>query len=548
MLGFVYHMREFWRLYVVEILFFIASLILINHLYGVSIEKHSFYTAKAESQYNAHKQLEPRGIISFSSKDNPYIPAAVNEKISYIYVAPSEVTSADQGKFLKTVIPLFTLSEDDWNEKLGDKKSHYDPVELNPTPDIVKRVKELKLRGLYVGERLKRSYPNKELAASVLGFVSDPYNNPLGQYGIEEAYQRVLGDIDNPSDLILTIDYNIQQKGEQVLDGLMKEWKAESAALIVEDPKTGKILAMGQKPGFDPNSYTDFSLKSFMNQNISSVYEPGSVFKALTYASALDVGKITPEMTYYDSGTLTLSGYTINNWDKKAHGVTTMVGVLENSLNTGAAFIERTLGHDLFLAYVKNFGFGAKAGIDLPGEVGGNVNNLKGFKDLHFATASFGQGISVTPIQLISAMSTIGNKGVLMKPYLVDTILHSDGTIEVTEPKMGRKILGEETAKKTVDALVSVVNHGHVGVVPGYRVAGKTGTAQIPSANGKYDEAAYIHSFFGFAPADNPKFIVLIKLVRPIGAPLSGMTVVPAFREFTKFLLDYYQILPDQKQ
>jgi len=543
MLRFVYHFKESWRLYFVEIIFFIVSLFLLNHIYNISIEKHAQYSARAMAQIEAGKEAEPRGTISFFTRDRRSVPAAVNEKIPFIYIAPAEIKEADRDRVLRTIAPLFALSSDEWIEKLEDSKSLFDVIDHNPTPETIKTIKSLKLRGVYVGERLKRFYPNRELGASVLGYVADEYNTPKGQYGVEEAYQKQLGDPYRPADITLTLDYNIQQKGEQALDDLMKDWKAEAATLIVEDPKTGAILAMAQKPGFDPNTYGNASIKTFLNQNISSVYEPGSVFKALTFASALDVGKITPETTYRDTGSLSLGGYTIRNWDKKSYGTQTMVQVLENSLNTGAAFIEKQLGPDLFLKYVKDFGFGAKTKISLPGEVVGNINNLKGFEQLHFATASFGQGIAVTPLQLITAMSAIANKGILMKPYVVDRLEYDDGTIEITQPSVARKVLSEDTAKKSVNALVSVVNHGKIGAVLGYRVGGKTGTAQIPSSRGGYEEA-YIHSFVGFAPADDPKFIILIKLVRPVGAPLSGMTVVPAFRELTKFLLDYYSIPP----
>jgi len=546
MLRFVYYFKESWRLYFVEILFFIASLFLLNHIYGISIEKHTQYSARAMAQIDAKKELEPRGTISFYTRDRRSIPAAINEKAPFIYIAPTEIKEADRDRVLKMVAPLFALSSDEWIEKLEDSKSQFNIIDLNPTPETIKKIKSFKLRGVYVGERLKRSYPNKELGASVLGYVTDEYNTPRGQYGVEEAYQKQLGNPDRPANITLTLDYNIQQKGEQILDDLMKDWKAEAATLIVEDPKTGAILAMAQKPGFDPNVYGTVPLKMFLNQNISSVYEPGSIFKALTFASALDVGKIAPETTYRDMGSLSLSGYTIRNWDKKSYGIQTMVQVLENSLNTGAAFMEKRLGPDLFLRYVKDFGFGAKTKIGLPGEVGGNINNLKGFEQLYFATASFGQGVAVTPIQLITAMSAIANKGVLMKPYIVDRLEYGDGTIEITQPSMVRRVLGEDTAKKSVDALVSVVNHGKIGAVSGYRVGGKTGTAQIPSSKGGYEEA-YIHGFVGFAPADDPRFIILIKLVRPVGAPLSGMTVVPTFRELTKFLLDYYSISPTHK-
>ncbi|MBI5153010.1 MAG: penicillin-binding protein 2 [Parcubacteria group bacterium] len=540
---FVHHFRESWRLYLVEILFFIASTFLVNHIYGISIEKHVQYSAKAASQYNAQKETEPRGSISFETRDRLLIPAAINEKKPFVYIAPAEIKDADRDRVLTSVASIFPLSSDVWIEKMEDSRSHFSIIELNPSQEAVKKIKGLKLRGVYVGERLKRFYPNKELGASILGFVTDEYNTPTGQYGVEEVAQEQLGNFYRPADVVLTIDYNIQQKGEQMLDDLMKEWKAKAATLIVEDPKTGAILAMAQKPGFDPNAYGEASLKSFLNQNISSMYEPGSVFKALTFAGAIDAGKVKPETTYYDTGILSMSGYTIRNWDKKSYGTQTMIGVLENSLNTGAAFIEKQLGPDLFLKYVKDFGFGAKTEIDLPGEVVGNIKNLKGFEQLHFATASFGQGIAVTPLQLITAVSAIANKGKLMKPHIIDRFEYSDGVIKVIQPKVTRTVLSEEAAEKTVDALVSVVNHGKIGAVSGYRVGGKTGTAQIPSSRGGYEEA-YIHSFVGFAPADDPKFTILIKLVRPVGAPLSGMTVVPAFRELTKFLLDYYSIQP----
>lgn len=539
------HLQEFWRLYFVEVVFFVLSFVLINHLYGISIEKNQFYTARARSQYDAQKEIKPRGKISFSSR-NLVVPAAINEKIPFIFISPADVKPEAQDEFVQKAKPLFSLSEAEWNEILEDKRSQYHEIELEPTPEMVRRAKELKLKGLYVGEKLRRIYPKKDFAGGVLGFVTDPLNYPVGQYGVEQAFQDKLGDPAFPADIVLTLDYYIQQEGERVLDTLMKDWKAESATLIVQDPSTGAILAMAQKPGFDPNLYNEFSYEKFLNQSVASVYEPGSVFKALTFASALDAGRITPKTTYEDTGSLSLDGYTIKNWDKKAHGLVTMVEVLENSLNTGAAFIERKLGHDLFFKYVKDFGFGGKTGIELPGEVSGNVNNLKGFREVHFATASFGQGISVTPLQLISAMSAIANNGKLMKPYVVDRFEYPDGSVERISPKVVRKVLDDETARKTIDALVSVVDHGRVGAVPGYHVGGKTGTAQIPSSNGKYDEDAYIHSFVGFAPAEKPKFIVLIKLTRPVGAPLSGMTVVPAFREFTKFLLDYYQIPPNK--
>lgn len=517
-----------------------------SHLYDVSIAKHDYYSVKAASQYDAHQAAEPRGVISFSSKTNYLIPAAVNKEIPYIYAAPAEVTVEHKKDFVDAVETILHRSSGEATALLDDSHSFFNILEESPSPELVAQVQNANVQGLHVGNRLMRYYPNNTLAANVLGFVADMYNNPHGQYGIEEEYQTTLGDKTNPADLVLTIDYNIQQEGESILDQLMQTWKADSGTVIVEEPSTGAILAMAQRPSFNPNTYSNFPVKNFLNQNISDVYEPGSVFKAITFASALDAGKITPETTYVDTGALTMSGYTIRNWDLKAYGMQTMVQVLQNSLNVGAAFIERQLGPDLFLRYVKEFGFGTDTGIDLPGEAAGNLYNLKGFEPLYFATASFGQGISVTPLQLIMGISALANHGILMKPYMVSSILYNDGTSKEIAPQEVKRVVSEDTAKKSVDALVSVVEHGIIGEVPGYRVAGKTGTAQIPSPKGGYEPNAYTDDYVGFAPADHPRFVILIKLVRPIGAPLSGATVVPAFRDFTKFLLDYYNIPPDQ--
>jgi len=253
-------------------------------------------------------------------------------------------------------------------------------------------------------------------------------------------------------------------------------------------------------------------------------------------AAGIDSEKITPETKYYDPGSITYNGYTIKNWDLKSHGWITMTETIEQSINTGAAFAERQTGHEKFYDYLLNFGFSDKTDISLPGELLGNLRNLTGnTREINFATASFGQGVSVTPVQLIGAISAIANGGNLMRPYFLDS----------EQPKIVRRVISEKAARQVSEMMVSAVNKAVIAHINGYNIAGKTGTAQVPDLiNGGYTNQV-INTYVGFAPAYNPKFAILFKLNRPKGAPLAGLTVVPAFREMAEFIINYYNIPPD---
>jgi len=433
---------------------------------------------------------------------------------------------------------------------LSKKDSLYEPLVKKATQEQVDFINKNGFSGVDVIYESSRFYPLKKTGAQILGYVSSNEPGWKGLYGAELFYNDELNgkiggnsgglknDYENKGkDIFLTIDRNIQVQAEEVLDGLIDKFEAEGGTVIVEDPKTGKILALANNPTFDPNAYGKFEPANFMNPGVQSIYEPGSIFKVITMASGLDSGKITPDTAFVDKGSLTLNGKTIKNWDLKAHGKVTMTNVIEQSINTGAAFAEKILGHDAFYDYLVKFGFNEKTKIDLPGEVVGSLNPLRNNpRDINFATASFGQGISVTPIRLISAIAAIANGGVLMKPYL---------NIE-SKPEVASKIISAEASREVVDMMVSAVDKAEIARIKGYTVAGKTGTAQIPDfKRGGYSKE-YIHTYVGFAPAYDPKFIVLIKLDKPKGVSLlAGATVVPAFRDFSQFILNYYNISPD---
>jgi cell division protein FtsI (penicillin-binding protein 3)/stage V sporulation protein D (sporulation-specific penicillin-binding protein) len=316
------------------------------------------------------------------------------------------------------------------------------------------------------------------------------------------------------------------------------------------DPSTGAVLAMCNAPVFDANDYSNVEdIETYINSAVSDQYEPGSVFKPLAMAAALDMGAVTPSTTYEDTGEVKIDSYTIRNSDLKANGIQTMTNVLELSLNTGAIFSVQQIGNENFYKYVQKFGFGEKTGIELEGENNGNISSLATFRDIYAATASYGQGITVTPIQLISAYAAAVNGGKLMKPYVVEKIIKENGFEVKTEPEIVRQVISAETSRVLRAMLVSVVKKGHAAraQIQGYFVGGKTGTAQIAKTNGVgYDASRHNDTFIGFTPVDNPKFVVLTKINDPKDAAWAESTAVPLFGEIGKFLVDYYQIPPDE--
>ncbi|HVZ11288.1 MAG TPA: penicillin-binding protein 2 [Candidatus Paceibacterota bacterium] len=428
-----------------------------------------------------------------------------------------------------------------------------------------------------------RYYPARSLAASVLGFFGYNSQGRAGQYGIEAYFDSELAgraaapakksdgqpihgfwniikhyvssisigntnpdDISaRPADVVLTVDRNIQTFAEQALDKVLKKWNASGGTVIVQDPQTGKILAMADEPTFDPNAYSDSPPQNYLNKNVQQMFEPGSSFKPITMAMGLDLGKVTPDTTYTDPGVVTIAGKQIHNFDNQAHGTVSMTTVLEKSLNTGAMFVEDLVGDDNFLNYAINFGFGQKTGIDLPGEVPGDIANLYSGRKINAATASFGQGIAVTPIQLITAYSAIANGGKLMKPYVVDRVIYEGGREEVTQPEVVSIPISQKTSDKLKTMLVSVVNNGFDKArIKGYDIAGKTGTAQIADGHGGYEDGVFIHDFLGFAPANDPKFVILIKMDRPQGITFASDSLSSTFRDIAQYLINYYNIPP----
>lgn len=506
---------------------------LVFKIYNLQVKRGDYYSARAAARGQENNFLDPnRGNIYFTDKNGGKIPAAINKEYPTIFVVPKEIQ--DITETVERLAPIVGLEKTKLAAMLGKSNDGYELLVNKATDEQAAKIKELAVKGVYLENENFRFYPFDSLAAQLLGFIGPNEGNSglSGRYGLEFYHNEFL----KKQDLYLTIDRNIQSQAEKILKSVIGKYKAAGGTVIVQEPKTGKILALGNYPNFDPNSYFKSSLKAFLNPAVQSVYEPGSVFKVITMAAGIDSGKITPETRYYDSGSVTLNGKTIKNWDSKAHGSVTMTNVIEQSINTGATFAERKTGHDIFYNYLVNFGFDQPTGANLPGEVAGSLKNLqKTNRDINFATAAFGQGVSVTPLALINAISAIANDGILMRPFL----------IEGTEPEAVREVISKDAADQVTDMMTSAVKKAELAQVPNYKIAGKTGTAQIPDfQRGGYSDE-FIHSYTGFAPASDPKFSILIKVDKPKGAPLAGATVVPAFRELAEFILNYYNISPD---
>lgn len=512
-------------------------------LYQLQIQKNQAFFNKVQAREELASRLElRRGQIFFTDRYNKSVVVAFNKDRPIIFAAPREIQSdKDLNLFSGSLASVVGISEEALKSKiLGKPKSAFEVLVKEPTEDQIKSVKDLKtklkLKSVDIQNQQYRYYPFEASASHLIGFVgvNEEHDRPLGLYGLEKFYDSTLS---KGEDLFLTIDKNIQAQAEQILLNLVQRFEAAGGTIVVEEPITGKILALVNEPSFDPNEYGKSPIKNFLNPAAQYIYEPGSVFKPLTMAAGIDSGVLTPETAFVDTGSVILNGKKIQNWDLKAHGRVTMTNVIEQSINTGAIYAEKLIGNQKFLEYVKKFGFGKKTGIDLPDETTGSIKNLekKDARAIDFATASFGQGTAATPLQLISAFSSLANGGLLMRPYV---------NAELKPEVLGRTV-GEETAKKVAAMMESAVVKARVAAIPEYRVAGKTGTAQIPNfKTGGYTEE-FIHTFIGFAPVSQARFAISIKLEKP-NATLAGLTVVPAFNELARYIINYYNIPPDQ--
>ncbi len=564
------------RLALVRLLFVGFLLAITVRLFDLQIVKREAFSVQASEQHELEAELQPqRGEVFVQDvfdADGTY-PVAVNQSLNLVFAVPSAVT--DPAKAAEQLAPVLGLEAGELQSKLEKQDDPYEPLQHAASDETADKVNELGLAGIRTAPEVVRYYPDGRRFSHVLGFVGYVNERKQGQYGIEQYWEQdlagragrilaergaggdilTLGEKDiepavDGASLVLTLDKDIQRVACEALERGTQAHGAIGGSVVVMDPATGAVKALCSTPGFDPNQYSEVEdAGTYLNPAVSVPYEPGSVFKAITMAAALDAGAVTPETTYFDSGEVVIGPNTIRNSDLKAHGVQTMTQVLEQSLNTGAIFAMRQVGAKAFSSKVRDFGFGQVTRIELPHEQPGNLRSLTEKQEIYAATASFGQGITVTPLQLASAFGAIANRGRLMQPYLVQEVRRSDGSVERTEPTFVRQVISPQTSATLSAMLVQVVEQGHGkrAGVKGYYVAGKTGTAQVPLTDrAGYDPTKTIGSFVGFAPVGAPKFVAIVKVAEPKGVVFAESSAAPIFGEVAKFLLEYYQVPPER--
>ncbi len=548
-----------------SILFFIVG----ARLFQLQVLDYERYALLAKQQHSFYKPQEPaRGKILVKDYfSDQTFTLATNEKKGMVFAIPQNVIFP--GEVALKLAPILDISEDEIYKKVVNREEVYVILKRKLDREVIKKIEELDLEGIVTEWENWRFYPEDSLAANVLGFVDFEGN---GQYGIENYFNDLLKgypgfikaekdvfgrpvipasyqyvEAERGADIVLTINRDIQYQAEKILKETVWRHGADSGNVIVMDPKTGKILAMANYPTFNPNNYEKTPVERFVNSNISHLWEPGSIFKPITISSALDAGKVNLETTYNDRGSVQVGGRLIHNALGRAYGISNMTDVLRLSLNCGAVFVEQQLGGKLFYQYLQKFGLGTLTGIELQGEVSGDLKPFSKLSEGDLARMSFGQAIAITPLQMIQSIAAIANDGKLMKPYIVDEIIFANGKREKTQPQVIASVISPQAAKITTGMMVQVVEAGHgtQAKVSGYKIAGKTGTAQVPKEDGLgYDPYKTVGSFVLFAPADDPKFVILVKIDNPKGVQWAESTAAPAAGKLASWILTYMQIPP----
>lgn len=550
-----------YRLHIVFTFFCLLLSIIVVRLFYVQVLASDSFSS---NDYLRTVRITPlRGIITDRNEE----PIVVNETRYILFAEPKVLENKDLT--IRQLDETLHIGEATLEAKLKSDKS-WIALAKDVSEDQKQSVERLNIHGLGFDETSRRFYPEASLAAHLTGFVGkDQDGDGIGYFGVEGYYNKdleglpgilkterdvlgrpiVIGTQDklrgeNGRRIVLTIDKSTQVIAKMKLKKGLEKYKAQSGCVTVADPFTLEILAMTCLPDFDPVAYRDFDEKVFKNPIISNAFEPGSIFKPLIVAAALEEKVIKPNDTFDEDGPVKIGGYYIRTWDDKYHGKTTMTRVLETSSNVGMVYIGGKLGNDKIKKYITEFGFGRTTDIDIQGEVPSYIKPK--WYPIDYATATFGQGIAVTQIQMVAAFSSIINGGWLMQPHVVKSLTSENGEKQEILPKKIKRIVSDRTSTEIKEMLRATVKHGeaHWKVPDGYEMGGKTGTAQI-ALEGSYDASKTYASYIGFAPVKKPAFIVLVTLNQPETSQWASETAAPLFFEIAKDLLVEYNIAPD---
>ncbi len=554
-------------------LLIVVGLFVIGRLFMLQVVESSSYKERAEHQYvTPSTDAFDRGNIYFTSKDGTTVAAATVVNGFKIAITPNLIDDAEDT--YQKINALTPIDHDTFLAKAAKKNDPYEEVVDRVPESQAAQLADLELKGVSLVREKWRFYPGESLAARTLGFVSNRGDHLAGTYGLEEFYNDVLArDASNlyvnffaqifanvqssvfkntasTGDIVTTIEPTVQSQLEHTVEKIESQWNSDAVGGIIMDPYTGSIIAMAASPTFDLNNFGQVKDQSIYRNIFSqNRYEMGSIVKPLVMAGALDIGAVTPSTTYNDSGSVTIDGKTLNNFDKRGRGNNvSMQTVLDQSLNTGMIFVEQKMGKDAFRDYLVNrYKLGEKTGIDLPGEVNGSVGSLKDKNDINFAAASFGQGIATSPINIVRGFAALANGGTMVTPHIASEIIESTGKKTQIDFPVGARVLKPETISTITSMLVHVVDQGyHIGKEH-YSVAAKTGTAQIARTDGGgYYTDRNLHSLIGFFPASKPRYVLYLFNVYPKGALYAIQTLGTPFMDMVDFMNNYYDIPPDR--
>lgn len=565
------------RVRILSTLVILVAFFLVVRLYFIQIVHGEDYEAAAIGQYVANTgEMPDRAKILFTTKTGENPAAATMQGGWRVAMNPKLLEDAERA--YSVVNQITPIDKTRFMASAGKKDDPYEEVAFRLTDDEAAAVREAEIQGITTVRDEWRFYPAGQLAAHALGFVAYRGETKAGTYGLERYWEDTLrldnGGLyvnpfaeifsnvgalvaDDPTDakgdIITSLEPSVQHELEDKLDEVMKTHSPKEAGGIVMDPKTGEIIAIAMRPAFDPNTYNVVeNQKVFQNPLIESIYELGSIMKPLTMAAAIDVNAVSAKTTYNDKGCVSKSGAKFCNFDLKGRGTVDMQEVLSQSLNTGVSFAVDRMGNEKFAEYVKKFALGEETGIDLPNEAAGNIDALfvKGAADIDFASASFGQSIALTPIAMTRALSSLANEGKLPEPHIVKSVRYENGITRNLAQATQLQVLKPETAETVTNMLVKVYDDALLeGTLKQdhYSIAAKTGTAQIaiPGGGGYYTDR-YLHSFFGYFPAHDAKFIVFLYALEPHGEMYASRTLARPFSDLSKFLINYFNIPPDR--
>lgn len=553
-----------WRIWILFSGIIVLFSAVILRLFYWQIIKGDSLKAAANAQYNLELTI-PASRGTIAAWDGSMF--VMNQQAFLVYAQPKEIENA--GVFAKLIAPILGQEESAIVGQLTIPGRAWVPLAHKVEKETAEKLKELHLKGLGFEPEAKRYYPEASMAAQLLGFVgSDQNGNDQGYFGLEGYYDRELkgrdGSIQIEKDvqgsailvgntkrieaedgrsLVLWTDRTVQQIAEKRLSEGIQKYGAKAGTITIMDPKTGGVLAMASYPSYDPSAYGSFEKSLYKNPIVASAYEPGSTFKVLVMSGALQEKSVKSNDMFDETGPVQIGEYAIRTWNSEYHGLISMAQILEYSSNVGMVHIERKMGRENLLKYIHAYGFGVPTDIDLEDESSPELRSDRDWREIDLATASFGQGIAVTPMQMVRAVGAIANGGWLMEPHVVREIIDGKGKKVEIKPKKIRQVVSPATASVLTEMMISAVDLGEAkwAKPAGYRIAGKTGTAQIPVA-GHYDENKTIASFVGFAPADDPKFVMLVTLTEPTSSPWGSETAAPLFFKISRDLFTYWSI------